>query len=555
VGTARIRLCTGPKKETHFVKGGWCRDPRPASDLEYIPFAPESAFEVFSKLSQMINGLIAQAAGTRIEVLVSESKRPEQSAIQEQPPAASEDLEQEIRNTDTPETTDRPSIVPHFIEMIEAADEHDIERIGLAFDKGREMILNQTVDFDLLAWESVYQEFRFNAGSADALEVLRNLSSEHPERPEPILRIADILSGADEVEEAAKLYYKAAQLATKPSAKTSSLIKAARAYERIGKLEEASNLGWEIYRQGKSDERREAATLLYDLLKKDKEPFLAFGIAEASLNENPQHPIRFQLGLDYHTGARSDLFLYHFSYIHNNDVKNGAALHNLALACSECGLPISSVSRYQQAVKLGETLSAGNLGYKSLDAGFSDHAKEILEPMASIPEHDPSVDRCLSEIIDRRQAEETKRENILVAAQETRRFFIHVGQALALPIPALTGTWKFPFGKIDLALNGAFLEGKADISLGLNRLASVLAGLGPSADSTKIYSFNGSLVGCVCKFQLITEYPQAGDSPIFSSAQETRAGLIVFSKDGSAGTYATIKDNELGERRPIVRIS
>jgi hypothetical protein len=171
VGTARIRLCTGPKKETHFVKGGWCRDPRPASDLEYIPFAPESAFEVFSKLSQMINGLIAQAAGTRIEVLVSESKRPEQSAIQEQPPAASEDLEQEIRNTDTPETTDRPSIVPHFIEMIEAADEHDIERIGLAFDKGREMILNQTVDFDLLAC-SHGNRFIKNSDSMPVLQML-----------------------------------------------------------------------------------------------------------------------------------------------------------------------------------------------------------------------------------------------------------------------------------------------------------------------------------------------------------------------------------------------
>ncbi len=108
-------------------------------------------------------------------------------------------------------------------------------------------------------------------------------------------------------------------------------------------------------------------------------------------------------------------------------------MHNLALAYSECQLPILSVAHYRQAIELGETLSAGNLAYKCLDAGFSDNAKAVLEPMVAIPYHDPSVERCLSEIIDRRNEEERKREDILRSATEARKFFVQIGQALQLP--------------------------------------------------------------------------------------------------------------------------
>ena len=196
----------------------------------------------------MINGLIAQAAGTRIELIVSEQKRPEQSAMQEQPaaPAApAEDIEQDARKTDTTQTGSKPSLVPYIIEMMKAADEHDTERLTEAFENGRELIAQKKTDtdIDLLSWQSMHQEYRFNGRAVEALEILRNMSADNPGRPEPLLRIADILLGADEAEEAAQLYQKAGRLATKASTKTYSLIKAARAYEKLAKFKEASSLG------------------------------------------------------------------------------------------------------------------------------------------------------------------------------------------------------------------------------------------------------------------------------------------------------------------------
>ncbi len=133
--------------------------------------------------------------------------------MQEQPaaPAApAEDIEQDARKTDTTQTGSKPSLVPYIIEMMKAADEHDTERLTEAFENGRELIAQKKTDtdIDLLSWQSMHQEYRFNAGAVEALEILRNMSADNPGRPEPLLRIADILLGADEAEEAAQLYQK-----------------------------------------------------------------------------------------------------------------------------------------------------------------------------------------------------------------------------------------------------------------------------------------------------------------------------------------------------------
>ena len=41
-------------------------------DLEYVPFDASNPAAVFSKLSEMINGLLAEAAGTTVSMTVAQ---------------------------------------------------------------------------------------------------------------------------------------------------------------------------------------------------------------------------------------------------------------------------------------------------------------------------------------------------------------------------------------------------------------------------------------------------------------------------------------------------
>ena len=69
--------------------------------------------------------------------------------------------------------------------------------------------------------------------------------------------------------------------------------------KRSWQIEQMRLRGRHIGRVPATDKRREASTALYEILRNRKEVILAFAIAEAALHDNPQHSIRFRLGLDY----------------------------------------------------------------------------------------------------------------------------------------------------------------------------------------------------------------------------------------------------------------
>lgn len=62
LGPTKLILLREPDVEIPGLQG----------DLEYVPFLPESPADVFSKLSEMIHGLLAQASGIKVRTMVSE---------------------------------------------------------------------------------------------------------------------------------------------------------------------------------------------------------------------------------------------------------------------------------------------------------------------------------------------------------------------------------------------------------------------------------------------------------------------------------------------------
>ena len=80
LGSGRLILLLEPDVEVFGLQG----------DLEYIPFIPERSFEVQSKLSEMILGLVAEASGTEVGVVVTK-REDEQSAAEPIPPHVESD--------------------------------------------------------------------------------------------------------------------------------------------------------------------------------------------------------------------------------------------------------------------------------------------------------------------------------------------------------------------------------------------------------------------------------------------------------------------------------
>ena len=528
-------------------------------DLEYIPFTAELPTSVFAKLSEMINGLLAKASGTTIDIVV-ESRATEAQTVPE--PAAIVRDEAELAKR----TEAKRSVLDEAIDMLGAGNSKDFQGM-LRYYQAACALLESGADSDLdrLTLDCAYHRSRFEAGAANGLEMLRSLQVANPESPEPPKEIAAVLFRNKEFEEAATHFVTAASLSKKTKDRVDLLTRAAEAYRRAKRYDEGKKVAYEALTLPSSNGSlsEEAVSVLYELLKANGESHYGFAVAEAALHDNPQHPLRFKLGLDYHAARMYKFFLYHFKFIDEHQ-PNSSALHNLALAFSECKLPISSVSNYKRAFAMGEALSGANLGFDYLACGMADEAQDIITKAMAIEKHEARVETCLAAIIERTQEEETKAEELLTTVAGERKTYVQIGIGLRrTPDKSIDGTWEFSFGPMPLSVSGGVVRGKAErrvqeTSFGssLGALAGAAIGGGEKNERIERYSLTGTLTGSVCKFEMqVDPGPSSSAFTLLAGTGGTRkeSGFIVFNEDGITATYAELKDSELKKARTMFK--
>jgi len=522
-------------------------------DLEYVPFVAERPADVFSKLSEMVHGLLADVSGIEVRTIVSERTVGSEAASEPVAPSSSE-----------PPTTDH-DIIDSFMRMTDAAQEHSYEGISQAWEEGIRLIEQGRSDLDRVTWDSFYFEARFRAGAPDGLDALKRLHAQELARPEPIVAIARCLLASEESEDAGRLYLKAAQLSD-GQAKSVHLLEAAAAFRTAKKYGQGKDAAREAFMIAQGQQRVEALVELYHLYKAGDESYLAYATAEAALQENPRLGIRFGLGLDYHRRDLTELALLHFKFLYDRDGSDGAALHNLALMYADCKLPISAVSKYRTAIGLGEALSAANLGFIYLEAGIADDARVMVQKAMLVEAHPPRLEKCLAAIVGATEDEESKEKELLRAAREKRDFLARMGKASYAERPAIQGNWRFPFGEMALTLSGSELAGEAEVRTerGLyGGFSAILSGSVAPEEPPKIetYSFRGTLIGAVCQFTLaVTDKAQRALpavnalSALLGAVPTVKSGFLVFESDGRGAIYAELVERKVGELQQITRI-
>ena len=518
-------------------------------DLEYIPFDPRNPSDVFSTLSQMIHGLLAKAAGTTVRITVEQGQKPAQEPAE---PIAAQ-TQGEASETDASE----PNYTFRLIAMWEAARLHNFEEMDEAWRKGAELIrAGKIKEVDILAWDCLYFEGRFDAGASEALGELRRLQTSNPGRPEPIRALARCFDGAKEFDTSSRMFLEAAEL-EEGDAKTRSLLRAAQAFREMKQYDRAKEATSNALATAKGELGGQAVSLHYDVLREAGEEYLAFATAEYALHANPQLPIRFRLGLDYRRKGLNEIALYHFKFLHEQNEKETGALHNLALLYDDCKLPVSAVARYKESVALGETLSASNLGFMYLNAGMAEEAKTLIDQAMGVADHNARVEKCLSAIVEKREEEKEQESKLLESARGNRSFLVSMGQALSSAVPDIAGRWKFPFGEMSITMVTNTVRGTLDITKTESGLAALLSGFGGGSPTakTETYTFEGKMSGALCDFVITTtEKGELHNVYALLAGATTKSGFIVFEQDGKSATYMELSGGKLGKKETIKKL-
>src|SRR6266852_1301957 len=531
-GGKQLILLREPEVEVFGLQG----------DLEYIPFDPDNPAAIFSKLSGMINGLLAKAAGTAVSITLTERHEQIEVAIEKPVSDASADIPK-------PDAAEEADIIVRCIEMNEAREKRDLNGIEEAWTAGKDLIAaGKTKEIDLLTWDCLYYENRFEAGAADALDRLRHLRAENPSRVEPTVTIARCLYSSREFEESADLFLEAAG-GQAGDVKVRSLVNAAKAFRETKQYvqgKKAINLALPT---ATGELREEAVWIQYQLLRDSGDGYFAFATAESALHENPLLPLRFNLALDYRRKDLNELALHHFKFLHDRNNEDASTLHNLALLYADCKLPIASVERYKKAFSMGETLSAANLGFVYLDGGMEKEARELVEEAMNIENHATRVEECLAEIVQRSEKEREKETALFEVAHSNRNFFVNMGRGLTVAAPPLAGHWKFSFGEMPLTVDSNKISGTLDVKTEESGFGALFGTPGSKIVRIDRYTLNGNLTGAVCEFKLEVAdvSPNASLGISLLSRYGTKSGFILFAPDGRSATYVELSDRRLGK--------
>lgn len=529
-------------------------------DLEYIDFDPSNPTAALQHANEMINSLIAELRGISVTTAVE--------AVQSLPASSPEIGSSKESSPSEQPPEEKTSVTGNPIKdmLVTAITKKEWSRV--------DELLNELEAEDAdsaLSWQawSLYVQFDED-GNAQAFDHLKELYKSNPKHVVIAIWTARSFGKFGQYDEAVRHLKQSAGAVDNPADKRNLIINAVRILKNAKKVLEAKELMLGLLSENAEHQTSEALELLSQVLREYGDIYSAVAVGELTLKKDPvKLDARYRVGLDYHTLKQWSLFLWQYKmYCKNNE--DGGGFHNLALAYSECELPIHCVQEYLHAYKLGTVLSANNLAYKYLDAGMANEAQNLIkDALTNHPDSASEIGRVLAEITERQEEENKKEERLLDEATKMQEFVIAFGEGfVAGSIPSPNGIWAFKFGNIELHLEGNSLIGSADIKRteGLLSLAAMLntaKGVTSSSERVIRYTFEGKVTGRSCKFTLEEQtIPPAGERisetilGSLSTAKRTE-GYIVFQHDMQSAQVMEIRDDKwkspyVIERAPFV---
>jgi len=288
----------------------------------------------------------------------------------------------------------------------------------------------------------------------------------------------------------------------------------------------------------------EVLSKLYENFKLSNCKYDAFAIAEHSLQENgAQTDLRFKLAYDYAEEDLSDLAAYHYGVVLEQRGTDSTAMNNLAIVLWSLGLPMEAVQLYKKASEAENTLAAGNLAGRYLDAGMAEEARAVIDVALKTTEPNPMVTDALAAIARRREEEKQKHDEALAEASGKREFFAQMGEAIIVEEKIdVSAKWNFPDIQIELRVDGKSVKGTASKPLYPNGLWTLLGKLDRDKPwKTEVHTFEGQLSGRVCEFNISVEQKDVSGYVGPYDANRNSKGYLIFARDGKSGHVLEIE--------------
>ncbi len=230
----------------------------------------------------------------------------------------------------------------------------------------------------------------------------------------------------------------------------------------------AVSVGEDMYVMGEKDESIDFIRLNFSNVESENAKTILYkGIGNLYGKEGNiiLKAIALQKGLEYKAGDKELLFnaayaeseaklsqlcATNYNILLRFTPNHEFALNNLGVECDGLGMPIKSVEYYKQSVEQNNSLAMANLGYRYMEKGFEQEARNVLDKARSLENPHKNVGGAISSLEDRKEKENKKWENVVSEGIKQQQFCWGYAEACFLPVSnsvSFAGEWVSDTGK------------------------------------------------------------------------------------------------------------
>jgi tetratricopeptide (TPR) repeat protein len=427
-----------------IVERGIYKFPELQGDLELIYFSRNNLEEPFVKLNQIIDSML-----TREKVITSGqvSHVPADAKIKEK-----EDKDKI--------PTGKEEAFDKYFEVLKSKDPSKLR-------KAYENILVPALSSDeseKLMWKGFTLRVAHRLGDLNAFNELVELANTNKDKPEVVKQLALKLEQMEEYEKAKDKYLEITKIydIKKENDKAKIIDCYIEAYKCLASQGKSDKAIYALSRLLLEDNfKNQKAQLLKGLaeISKDNKDIDKFFIyAEGCLDIDPTYTtLRFALAYNYADKGQHKLSLLHYHKL-TDTFKEPAVFNNLGVQYRTFDIIGKSISSFNQAANLNETLAMANLAEKYLQQGFFEDARKMIKRANDLSKDDIEVSGNIGYAknkLDVKVNEENEKEKeILIEAEKEREFRVKYAEAFlcdkTVQLVQLTGIWETPQGDIEI---------------------------------------------------------------------------------------------------------
>jgi tetratricopeptide (TPR) repeat protein len=510
-------------------------------DLEYIPFNRDAPEQCFPKVLEMLSVLSPKPAG--------------QSAVAADVVVSAEKVATDDDSLSTPdETWNRDKFERAIFLAVHKSDDAQIRLLDEAYRKTGDF----AEDDHAATWQAFIEWARISFGKGGQLKRLKTLADANPTSEKTLFFLGRAYEQFDQHERSAEAFASAMRAAKSPARKAKCASNAVSQFHLAKNRGKVDATLADLRKLSADTPSLEPilAEAVQTIVEADKDEQFTIALLERRMELNPDdHSTRFALAYKQSMAGDEAIALHHYLRIPYSE-RNAMTWNNIGAAAEQLGLPAKSVTAYERAAAMGETLAMSNLGSKFMNAGFLELAREQCDNALKNPPAHQNIGHLFTSLASFEETERSKQAEILAGTQSRLFHLQQLGRAATLETPAEIGEdWQGP----DCALKLVRKEDRISLKGTYERENSLLSAL----LSPSIFGVSGASPPPVTKSKYsISYFGQLRGRAVIGEMKRERDGASLLESSGDAQMFMILSDDGseisvvemASSRNPVVQV-